>query len=340
MQLTTDLVQVLKDLGPLISVFAVLLGTLLGGWMQARISRRRSDEERANQVKLLTETHRHNLEVMTMQQRREEDLRISQFEESDKADRLVVIEYIDLMLPRLIEVASINYIASDNKDLDELQRFTNLRRYMTVTLVDPSHPERNLDLRMAFLLFQLTAAMRIALNARWMRPLTDDQVVFLEHWESHIEPMICSGRYPGKELLYREQVEIITQEMLTAPDVSKVPRPLNWKEFCEKYSADPVLQELAEQVAGRIRFIFDEANALPPRKAMQCRLGIMALYLIQLSKEARGSDSWTWREDGLWEVVVGWYKWEQEQSQNPRWYVFERGDVAKRIPSAGRVVTG
>ena len=155
MQLTTDLVQVLKDLGPLISVFAVLLGTLLGGWMQARISRRRSDEERANQVKLLTETHRHNLEVMTMQQRREEDLRISQFEESDNPERnrppraVIALEYIDLMLPRLIEVASINYIdASDNKDLDELQRFTKPDQ-LSVTTTLPARPTPRRRIKLA-----------------------------------------------------------------------------------------------------------------------------------------------------------------------------------------------
>jgi len=155
--------------------------------------------------------------------------------------------------------------------------------------------------------------------------------------ESHIEPMICSGRYPGKELLYREQVEIITQEMLTAPDVTKVVRPLNWKEFCEKCAGNQVVRELAEQVADRVRFIFNESNTLPPRKAMQCRLGIMALYLIQMSKEA-GNDSWTWREDRLWKVVAAWFAWEQAQNQNPRWYVFERGDVAQRVAAPGPAV--
>lgn len=325
---TTDLAQTVEDLGPIIGLVAVLAATLLGGWLQARLSRKQAIHEHDNQFKLLAETHRQNVEVLALQQRQEEELRIRQFAESDRADRLVVIEYIDLLLPRLIEVASIEYVASDNVDADELRRFKLLQNYMTSSVVDPAHPERNLGLRMSFLLSQLTAAMRIALNARWTRPLTDAQTHFLAHWESHIEPMMCSGRYPGKVLLYREQIEIITQEMLITPDTTRVPRPLNWKEFCEKYTANQVVRELAEQVAGRIRYIFNESNSLPPRKAMQCRLGIMALYLIQMSKEA-GNDSWTWREEKLWEIVANWFVWESSQKQNPRWYVFERGDVAK-----------
>jgi hypothetical protein len=330
MPTSTDMAQIVADLSPVIGLIGVLLGTLLGGWLQARISRKQALQERDNQLKLLTETHRQNMEVLAMQHRREEDLRLRQFAESDRADRLVVIEYVDLVLPRLIEVASIDYIASDNKDAEELRRFKQLQRYMTEMVVDPAHPEKNLGLRTAFLLFQLTAAMRIALNARWTRPLTDEQGVFLSHWESHIEPMICSARYPGKELLYREQIEIITQEMLVAPEVTRIARPVNWSEFCEKYTATAVVRELAEQVAGRVRFIFNESNALPPRKAMQCRLGIMALYMIQLTKEA-GNDSWSWRNEGLWKIVAEWFAWEQKQGQNPKWYVFDRGDVAKRI---------
>ena len=291
-----DLAQIVQDLGPIIGLAAVLAATLLGGWMQARLSRKQSSQEHQDQLKVLAETHRQNLEVLSLQQRREEDVRLRQFAESDRADRLVVIEYVDLILPRLIEVSSIEYIASNNRNQDELRRFQQLQRFMADTQVDHAHPERNLGLRMGFLWFQMIAAMRIALNARWTRPLSETQSVFLAHWESHIEPMFCSGRYPGKELLYREQVEIVTQEMLVATTPPAVPRPLHWKEFCVKYEEDAVLRELAELVAGRVRYIFNETNSLPPRKAMQCRLAIMALYLIQLSREA-GNDSWTWRED-------------------------------------------
>lgn len=326
---SADLAQIVQDLGPVIGLAAVLVGTLLGGWLQARLSRRQTTQEHQDQLKVLAETHRQNLEVLSLQQRREEDVRLRQFAESDRADRLVVIEYVDLILPRLIEVSSIEYIASNNKNPDELRRFQTLQRFMSETTVDHAHPEKNLGLRMSFLWFQMIAAMRIALNARWTRPLTDAQSAFLAHWETHIEPMFCSGRYPGKELLYREQVEIITEEMLATAKAHAVPRPLNWKEFCAKYANDGVVRELAELVAGRVRYIFSEANSLPPRKAMQCRLAIMALYLIQLSKEA-GNDSWTWREDGLWQIVAAWWDWENSQGQGPKWFVFKYGDVAAR----------
>ncbi len=120
--------------------------------------------------------------------------------------------------------------------------------------------------------------------------------------------------------------------MLVVPEATKVVRPINWKEFCEKYTASPVVRELADIVADKLRFIFDEAKSLPPRKAMQCRLAIMGLYLIQLSKEA-GNDSWSRREDALWRIVGDWFKWESDQGQDPKWFVFTFGDVAQRIRS-------
>lgn len=325
-----DVVDLIQELGPVIGVFAVVLGTVIAGWFQARVARSQTAQTHESQLRLLEQTHNQNMEVLALQQRREEDLRIRQFAESDRADRLVVIEYVDLLLPRLIEVSAIYYIASDNRDADELRRFKQLQRFMLERDVDFAHPEKNLGLRMAFLFFQLVASMRIALNARWTRPLTEDQTTFLSHWESHIEPMICSGRYPGKELLYREQIEIIGAEMLVAPEATKVARPINWKEFCEKCAASPAVRELADVVADKLRFIFDEGNSLPPRKAMQCRLAIMALYLIQLSKEA-GNDSWTRREDALWRIASDWFKWESDQRQEPKWFVFTFGDVAQRI---------
>ena len=52
----TDLAQIVGDLGPIIGLAAVLLGTLLGGWLQSRISRKQALQEHANQLKLLSET--------------------------------------------------------------------------------------------------------------------------------------------------------------------------------------------------------------------------------------------------------------------------------------------
>jgi hypothetical protein len=141
--------------------------------------------------------------------------------------------------------------------------------------------------------------------------------------------MVCSGRYPGSELLYREQVEIVGSEMLVVPDATKLPRPINWKEFCGKYATDSTVKELSDLVAGKLRLIFDETKSLPPRKAMQCRLAIMALYLIRLSKEA-GNDSWSRREDALWRIVSDWHQWEFDRGQDPKWFVFTFGDVAER----------
>lgn len=323
-----DWVDLVNELGPVIGIVAVVIGALITGWFQARVSRKQATDAHESQLKLLQEAHRQTLETMALQHDREADQRTKQFAESDKADRLVVVEYVDLLLPRLIDAASIGYLGPNNRDQEELRRYQSLQQFMTQDAIDPAHPEKNLGLRMAFLVFQLTAAMRIALNARWLRPLTDVQTRFLSHWEDHLEPVFCSGRYPGKEVLYREQAEIIVEEMLIAPGATKVTRPLNWKEFCDKCESSPVLRELAEQVADRLRFIFVETNSLPPRRAMQCRLAILALYLVQISKDA-GNDSWTRREESLWRIAREWFAWEAGQGQNPRWFVFRFGDVAE-----------
>jgi hypothetical protein len=329
-----EIVELVQELGPAIGVMAVVLGTVIAGWFQARVARSQSAQSHESQLQLLEKTHKQNMEMLALQQRREEDLRLRQFEESDRADRLVVIEYVDLLLPRLTEVCSIRYLGYDNNDPDELQRFQLFQSRMMEKGIDRAHPERNLGLRIAFLLFQLVGSMRIALNARWARPLSERQTTFLAHWERHIEPMICSGRYPGKELLNREQLEIIGAEMLVAPPATAAVRPLNWKEFCTRCEGDPVLRELSEIVASRLQFIFNDENSLPPRKAMQCRLAIMALYLIQLSKEA-GNESWNRREEDCWRVVTDFFEWESQVSQDPKWFVFQFGDVAERARVRG-----
>lgn len=324
------MVDILNELGPVLGVLAVVLGTVVAGLFQAKVAGDQADRSHDSQLKLLEKTHAQSLKLLELQQRREEDLRIRQFEESDRADRLLVLEYVDLLLPRLHSMAIIDYLASDNKNRDELNRFQTLQKYMMVDDSDPAHPERTLGLRVSFLLFQLAAAMRLALNARWTRPLTDAQIEFLSHWEKDLEPAFCSGRYPGKELLYREQIEILTQEMLVEVSATGITRPMNWKDFCHKYETDRVISELADLTTEKVRWIFDEDKSLPPRKAMQCRLAIMALYLIELSTES-GYDHWDWMAGSLWDVATNWFKWEQDQGQSPNWFVFEYGDVAARV---------
>jgi len=326
----SEWLEAIKELSPVLGIMAVVAGALITGWFQARVSRAQSAKAHESQLEVLKESHRHSLEILTLQQKREEDQRVRQFAEADRADRLVVIEYVDLLLPRLTDVASIYYLASDNRNAEELRRYQTLQRYMQESEIDEAHPEKNLGLRMAFLMFQLTSAMKIALSARWTRPLTEEQRTFLSHWESDIEPIICSGRYPGKELLYREQIEIINAEMLVTSSATSITRPLNWREFCRKHRSGRAFQDLAELVADKLRFTFDETNSLPPRRAMQCRLAIMALYLIQLSKEVENS-SWNRREDALWRVATEWFKWEREHGQSPSWFVFQFGDVEARL---------
>ncbi len=326
-----DLLTVVERLAPVLGVVSVVVGALLAGWLQWRVTRSQMRIAHQSQLDVLKTTHLHDLEMMAAQRSREDEQRTRQFAEADRADRQVVVEYIDLLLPRLCEVASIHYLAADNRDTEELERYLTLQRHMQTTALDAAHPERNPGVRMTFLLFQLVAAMRLALNARWARPLTAEQTSFLAHWESHLEPILCSGRYPGKELLYREQLEVISDEMLVVGKATGRPRPIHWKEFCDKLHTDATFLELVNLVAVKLRFIFVETNALPPRKAMQCRLAIMALYLAHISHDA-GDDYWARREPALWNIVCGWFRTERDVlHQSPEWFVFERGDVASRL---------
>jgi hypothetical protein len=297
--------------------------------VQGRVTRKQFELSQKGQLEQLKETHRHNLDMLVQQQKQQEQFRLKQFAEADQADRLRIIEYIDLLVPRLCEIATLGYLGSDNKNHQELQRYRMLQKFSQALELHPAHPEHTLGLRIAFLLFQ-AAATRLAMTARWKRPLTPEQETFLAPWDSRIEPVICSGRYPGLELLYREQIEIVTEDMLIHPATTDLTRPKNWKEFCEQYRSDPALRELADLVSGKVAVVFNEDKALPVRRSMQCRLAIMALYFIQMSRLA-GFDTWNTREEGLWDVVVEWFRWEDEQGQKPKWYLFEPGDVRQRL---------
>jgi len=300
----------IKDPGTVIVAVVGLFGTIFAGWYQSR------------------KAHQSQVAILKATQQREELHRERQFQESDNADRLLIVEYIDQLLPRLCEITSIYFLAGSdiNKDQEERELFRRLQGFMNATNVDQAHPEHTLSIRLAFLLFQLIAAMRAALNARWTRPLSSAQAKFLTHYEDHLEPIFCSGRYPGDEFLYREQIEIIADEMLAAKQ--GIVRPLNWKEFTERYMTGGVLRTLTDLVAGKLRFIFDDASprTTPPRRAAQARLAILALYLIQMSAEA-GNPGWNRRTEGIWRVVGNWFAWERDHRQNPQWFVFRRGDV-------------
>lgn len=315
-----DWASAIRDPGTVIVAVAGLLTTVVVTWLQSR------SQERA----------------LKAAQRREDVLYERKFEEADRADRYLIIEYIDQVLPRLSQITSIHFLSSteDNKNEDEREEFRQLKSFMDATQVDPAHPERTLSIRMAFLLFQLITAARIALNARWSRPLSDYQKSFLSHYECHLEPILCSGRYPGEEWLYREQIAIIEDEM-TVQGNQRVPHPVNWREFCQKYQEGGVLRTLADMVASKFRFIFDDANhrTTPLRRSSQCRLAIMALYLIKMSEE-NGDSIWAKKAADIWPVVADWFAWEatyntENGRRPPQWFVFTYGDVAAKSALLG-----
>jgi hypothetical protein len=141
-------------------------------------------------------------------------------------------------------------------------------------------------------------------SARWAK-----QTEFLREWDVRLEPIIVSGRYQGKELLYREQIEAITELMLTRSGTTHATRPLNWFEFCESYKNVLAFTEITKLLRDKLAFIFDETKSLPPRRAMQCRLAILGLYLIRLSKLA-GFETWAREEEPFWDFAKRWYDWQ------------------------------
>ncbi len=252
-----------------------------------------------------------------------------QREEVERAERLMVQDYVDLLLPRLLKITSLRYLGSRNRNLDELARYRNQAHFMAAQVIDPAHPEKNLAVRIAFLVLQLSAAFRIALDARWVRALTDTQHTFLENWGRRLEPVICSGLYPGEVFLYREQLEMANNIMIRKSNRGLL-RPLDWQEFTVELEANEVLREITDLIANQFRLIFDETVPDPKRRAMQCRLAILCLYLYALS-DRNGNAARERKETALWQKVGDWFQWEEDAGQNPRWFVFEYGDIKQWI---------
>lgn len=287
-----------------------------------------------NNLAVIELTHKHTVDLEQVKLKSQEDLRLKEFAEADEADRLLMAEYVDQLVPPLTKICSIHYLGSENPDADELKKYKELKESATQKC-DIIHPEWNIFLRMAFLLLQLMAAARLALNARWKRPLSDQQRDFLREWDARLEPILCGVRFPGKALLNREQIEMMTDKMLVRPATTNLARPMNWAEFAELYQkGDQPLAGIADAIKEKLAFIFiDDRGKTPKCRDMQCRLAIMGLYLIKLSKLA-GNEHWTSRETEFWGTILCWYEFDVLKNNNDDWYVFRPGDVRER--STGR----
>ena len=323
----SEWLQIIDHLDPLIGVVAVVVGSSIAGWFQLAAARRLSEDAHRSELEMLRQAHTQNLDVLKLQAHREDTLKQKEFEEADNADRLLVIDYVDMLVPRLAGIASIGWLGEDNRNPEELQRYRIAKEYIWSADLDPAHPEKTLGVRVTFLMFQFAASMRRALNARWTRPISERQRTFLIHWEKHFEPAFCSGRYPGKEMLYREQLEVITEKFLIQ-STSGLVKPMNWAQFCERLYDDSTLKQLTEDVTFKLRFIFDETQPPEARRAMQCRLAILALYLVRLSQDA-DDNLWDPLEGKLWTTVRRQFAFEMERGWNPQWYVYKPGDASE-----------
>jgi hypothetical protein len=63
---------------------------------------------------------------------------------------------------------------------------------------------------------------------------------------------------------------------------------------------------------------------------MQCRLAILALYLINISEDTE-DNNWKAKDAKIWKMVSEHYKWQLDNHSRgkgsyPRWFVFVQGD--------------
>jgi hypothetical protein len=314
----------------LLNILVTCSVILIGQWFTSR----RSEKRQRHDLELVSKRGEVQLErslelareQAKLSHEREVAARLRQAEELETAERLLVQSYIDLLVPRLDQITTIFYLSRGNRDEEERRRFAQLATFMESNSVDPAHPQRNLSLRMTFLLFQLCAAIRIALDARWSRALTPRQHEFLAEWDLRIEPVLCSTRYPGDPFLYREQLELVVNLMIIRTERA-VLRPLDWREFVAALDRCPELKEISTVVGKGFRRVFDETIPAPPRRAEQCRLAILGLYLIHFGAD---NGSWSRQADGFWDTTTEWFRWQHREGQKPDWFVFERGDVRGR----------
>ena len=277
-------------------------------------------------------------------QEREDKRRQTELAQHEEADRQLVREYAELLLFRIRNIATIVFLGPDNYDQAEGHRYKTLKPFMLETDINPSNPENCLAISITFLMFQLIAAMRLAVAARFARALSDEHRAFLDNWERRLEPIFSSRAYPGNRWLCREQVEVIGERMLIKDDTTAASRPMHWQEFTREAGNDTVLAALTETVRSKLASIFDDGDPahLAARKEAQCRLAIMALYLIELMPESE-RDSYTLKETSkqLWDNLVESFASEWKRpGRRPNWYVFQKDDLRRRAEEAKKLGSG
>jgi hypothetical protein len=116
------LLTAIKDPGTVIVAVVGLLGAVFSSWYQAR------------------KAHQGQIALLNASRQREEELRQKPFEEADRADRLLIMEYIDQLLPRLCDITSIYFLSGTeaNRNDDERDFFLQLQRNMNAAhLIKP-----------------------------------------------------------------------------------------------------------------------------------------------------------------------------------------------------------
>lgn len=303
------------------ALISALIFSVVGMWRK----RREAEQNHARQMELLRESHRQEIE------RREAD-RNQQRDDYDRADRSLTVEYIDMLLPHLRRICAIFYLGEDNNNTLELRAYKQTKNFMEEKGdADPAHPEKDLGLRLAFLLLQIMAAARLAHSAQWMRPLTDSQKKFLWLWTKRCVPALCSNQYPGRPFLYREQIQLLAEAMLVHSVHISKSRPLTWAEFVGQYHDSKTIKDLSDQVATAFRLIFVESEPLPLRKGQQARLDFLSLYFLEM-QELSDQTVLQSSRDQHWSNIADAFRFEVDKSgRDPDWYVFQAGDIKSWI---------
>jgi len=294
-----------------LNTLAAGLIAFLSAWLTARYQRQASQAE---------------FERQRITQKEEQEF---VYIEKENAQRVLVQQYAKSLLPLIKRICEIKWLdESTNKNEEDKKKLQKLKRFILTDALDCAHPQTNAGYQGTFLIYQFIAAFNLALAMRVKGYFTPTYKEFINNWERQFLTVFCSTIYPGIPWFFREQLEVIGQEMLIWDEKLNQVRPLNWFEFTHKLNNEPNFKSLCEALREKIVHIFREDCALANRLQTQTRFAFFALYLLSMLDESDMDVGFKGFEQVFWNNICCWYR--DNPEKNGYIYVFQKGDVAKR----------
>ncbi len=256
-----------------------------------------------------------------------------ELQEIENTNRELVQAYADSLIFQLRNLSEIvGWLEENNGDN---KKYTELSKYIRDKNINVAKPQETRGYQIAFLIFQFMAAFWLSRTSRFSGMMTPEYKDFLDKWENKFEPIFCSRKYPGIPWLFREQIEIIAEEMLVVSEKTDITRPMHWKEFAEEIENNKALLDLADHLKSRIAFIFNDADNIENRQRTLSRLAFLGLYLTDIFSKYDKSDYIEESETLFWDRITEWCTkdelWFDEHDEGRQLYVFVEGDIQKRI---------